>query len=277
MVDGGGRNREIQRLRAAQQGGQATERQAQRLDYLQQNRGAGRRPGPQTGGPLLNAMGPGGQEAIRTQQPYNGGRMSNGGVTMDGGPMPMDGGQAGQAGADAMAAYGQMKQQPYGGANMDGLQSNYQNAPRAANQGMQGAQGSSLTSDFQKQRAMQAQTGELRTQSVQAPGMLPPMPRPTPGGMQPQGPDYFRGEGMSGNQFNKPGYQAPQRDVQNDYFRGGGMGMDKFNKPGYTAPPREVQGNYFRGGGMGGRQFNRPRPVPKNIKTLPGVLAQPPR
>lgn len=123
---GGGRNREIQRLQAAaaQNGGEGTARQQERLSYLQSHRDAGRRPqggaqaGAQTGGKLLEAMapssegnykdnirmGPGGQDAIRTQQPWNGGPgMSNGGTTWDGqAPMnPYGGGQPIRSGSDS--------------------------------------------------------------------------------------------------------------------------------------------------------------------------------
>ena len=284
VMRGGGRSREIQRLQAAQQGGQATARQQQRLDYLQDNRGAGRRPqGPQTGGPLQQAMGAGGQDAMRTQQPYQGGQMSNGGTTWDGqAPMSMGGGQSGQAYGDSMK-----KDPTFAGSREEAMA-----AYRAS--GQQGdpnnQSGDLKMQPGQVPQEMLDQMGPLTRQNdpgFARPGMAPPMQRPTPGGeaMDPyavarpgaQGPDYFRGQGMDNRRFNKPGYQAPQQPVQNDYFRGGGMDNGRFNKPGYQAPPRQVQGNQLRGGGVDNGRFARPRPNPKNFKTLPGVLAQPPR
>jgi hypothetical protein len=317
-----GRNREIRALQqkmASNQGGNA--RQQQRMDYLQSQQGGIRSPErqaqrdnylirqsqrePQTGGPLMNAMGPGGQEAIRTQQPYQGGRMGIDGVTMEGGPFPMDGAYK-QPGKDSQAAlemYQRMQQgggqeamspmqgQPYGGANMQGLQ-----------------QGQSMQ-DYMQQ--LQQQQPNLRNDPGFARPGVPPMQRPTPGNMPPgfttyplkmnesqiqdmmkryppgtqppglqnmpqfgpgapvgnQGPDFFRGQGMDMGKFNKPGYQAPPRQVAGNQLAGGGTTMDRFSKPGYTAPPRQVQGNQLRGGGTSMGRFNRPV----------GILSKPPQ
>jgi hypothetical protein len=259
VMRGGGRNREIQRLQgaAAANGGEGTARQQARLDYLQRNPQAGRRPqGPQTGGPLMNAMGPGGQDAIRTQQPYRGGRMGIDGVTMEGGPMPMDGGQG---------AYGNYQEQL---------------ARQAPQLGMHQAPQSGV---------LKKQPGEVPQEMLNQMGPItqypswgngaPPMQRPTPGQndagfalpnpMQrpgPQGPDYFRGQGMDNGRFAAPGsprpYQAP---VQGDQIRGGGVSPDRFSRPGYTARSSPVRGNQFAGGGTSPARFNS------------GVLAPPPK
>jgi hypothetical protein len=270
----------------------------------------------------MNAMGPGGQDAIRTQQPWHGnGRMGTG-TTWDGqAPMNAYGRQGGAGfdpghpnqggGQDAMGtmqqsgqAYGEaMKKDP----TFAGSREEQMAAYRAS--GQQG--------DPRKQ------PGELRMQPGQqgqgpqyfdpsAPnyqdpskagirdamyiaGRDGPMQRPTPGNMPgqqmqdamlryppgtqvpglqrpgPQGPDYFRGQGMGMDRFNQPGYQAPQQPVQGDWFRGGGMGADRFSKFGAPAPMQtQVQGNQIRGGGYG--------PNTQRVNRKPvGILSKPPQ
>lgn len=292
VMRGGGRNREIRALQekmAGNQGGYA--RQQERMNYLQKQQGSVGNPErqaqrdnylikqsqrqPQTGGPLERAMGPGGQEAMRTQQPYQGGRMSNGGVTMDGPVRSMDGSpvttQPGQGGSygDFKAAYG------------------------AANDAMQGQPKDNFR-NFGNQAdldAYRAQRGELRMQ----PGQLEdaarqvqqgfnPMQRPTPGNMPGQAPSMPPGFTTYPMQMSQedlvkrypPGTQPPGLQQFGpgaavgkdpsvyagnrgpDYFRGQGMDMGKFNQPGYQAPQRQVQGNQIAGGGTTMDRFSRP-------------------
>lgn len=298
VMRGGGRSREIQSLqaKAAQAGGEGTARQAQRLEYLRNHPQAGRRPqGPQTGGPLQQAMGAAGRSLagaaagsndLRFQQPWTGGA-SNGGTTWDGqAPMnPYGGGRTMQPGSDAGF--------PGGG------QSSAQAAPTAEQSAQQQAMMEAYNK--RKQELFGSQAGDpnqfvpmQRPTPGNMPGQPPPMQRPTPGGApagndpgfqkqippgalsryQP-GPNYFQGEGMGADRFAKFGSPPPQQQpVQGDWFRGGGMDNSRFARPG-TQPAFQppVQGNQIRGGGFGPRTQR----VNRNRGSQPaGVLAQPP-
>lgn len=121
VMRGGGRNREIQRLQAAaaQNGGEGTARQAQRLEYLRNHPQAGRRPqGPQTGGPLQEAMGAGGQAIMEAMGP--GGNYKDN-IRM--GPGGQDAMRLARDGANRAAGGNDLRmQQPYNGGNYkDGI------------------------------------------------------------------------------------------------------------------------------------------------------------
>jgi len=288
---GGGRNREIQGLqaKAAANGGEGTARQQARMQYLQNHQQAGRRPqGPQTGGPLMEAMGPGGQEAIRTQQPYQGGA-SNGGTTWDGPMRAMDGGDVNSAGRPIMKQGGS-----YG---------DYQAAYGAANDAMQRSQGGQpILDQFGRPRDLHQDAQRLKNDPGFArPGMAPPMQRPTPMqndagfqqqldpaqmermklGMQAprtmgQNPNTIAGQGVGAGRFQTDGMRAPEaRNPTGNQFMGGGdPNMNRFSKFGSFVPPaRNVEGNQVRGGGSPGLSRRR---VDTNRGPAAGVLAPPP-
>jgi len=326
VMRGGGRNREIRALQekmAGSQGGNA--RQQERMNYLQMQQGSVGNPErqaqrdnylikqaqqqPQTGGPLERAMGPGGQDALRTQQPFGG--ASNRGTTWDGqAPMnPYGGGKPMQPGSDA--------------GFPGGPKDNFRNF---GNQ--------SELDAYRKQRGEMLQDSNYKDgiagQLSQMQGQAQPMQRPTPGNMPGQapnmppgfttypmqmsqedlvkryppgtqipglqqfgpgaavgkdpsvyagnrGPDYFRGQGMDMGKFNQPGYQAPQRQVQGNQIAGGGTTMDRFSRPGYTAPQRNVAGDQIRGGGSPGLSRRRVNTDPNRRGQPAGVLAPIPR
>ena len=310
VMRGGGRSREIQSLqaKAAQAGGEGTARQAQRLEYLRNHPQAGRRPqGPQTGGPLQQAMGAAGRglagaaaggDELRFKQPWTGGA-SNGGTTWDGqAPMnPYGGGRTMQPGSDPGFPGG-------GGMSLNDYQQRFQdNRPQDVRAGEALASGIRPPSGPQEQAQLDAYNAYKANSGQQAqpmqrptpgnmPGQPPPMQRPTPGqmndpGFQKQippgalsryqpGPNYFQGEGMGADRFAKFGSPPPvQQPVQGDWFRGGGMDNSRFARPG-TQPAFQppVQGNQIRGGGFGPRTQR----VNKNRGSQPaGVLAPIPR
>lgn len=282
-----GRNREIRALQQKMAGNQGgTARQQERMDYLQGQQGSVGNPErqarrdnylirqsqrqPQTGGPLQEAMGPGGQDAIRTQQPYQGGQMSNGGTTWNGQPpRAMDGSP------QAMGMQNQGELNSY----------NDYRANLAKQYGQQGqAQSGNLQID--PNNVPQEWRDKLAQSPLQrpTPGQVQPMQRPTMGGqaMDPgfarerynPGPDYFQGEGMGANRFSKFGSPPSiQQPVQGNQIAGGGTSMDRFSKPGYQAYRGNVEGNQIRGGGSPGISRRR---VNTNRGQSAGVLAPPP-
>lgn len=339
MVDGGGRNREIQRLQAAAaaNGGEGTARQAQRLEYLQNNRQAGR-----SGGPLQQAMGqanaaldrakpfegrsneiqrlqgldatgkadprqqqrleflrsnsdagrsgmPGQglreqqpygnyKDAIRTQQPFQGGA-SNGGNTWDG-----------QAAVNYM--------QP--GTDVRGSMDAYRNQTQQPGSGMS-------LSDYQQMQAGRQQSGQYLQDPNSQNGYRPgggvnPMPRPTPGNMPggvAYGPEPINPDGTWKNVVNPmprptpgnmpggapvsmdPGFYNPNA-MQRPTPQGGYPGSDPQSRFGYRPPPTDPRGTALR------QPMNRPgylsqeaaplrNPDPmRRIQPNAGVLAPPP-
>lgn len=292
---GGGRNREIQRLQAAaaQNGGEGTARQQERLSYLQSHRDAGRRPqggaqaGAQTGGKLLEAMapssegnykdnirmGPGGQDAIRTQQPWNGGPgMSNGGTTWDGqAPMnPYGGGQPIRSGSDSgfpgREAMDAMRRPQGGKFGADG-RLKMPTAQELEQSAQENGRRMGMTPDQFNQWRETANNNGIRNGLGQStatpPGQSwtpvgsPPMQRPTPGNMPGQAPNM------------PPGFQTyplkmSQEDLVKRYPPGTQIpGLQQFG-PGAAVgkDPSVYAGNrgpdYFRGQGMDMGKFNQP-------------------
>jgi hypothetical protein len=298
-----GRNREIRALQEKMAGNQGgTARQQKRMDYLQGQQGSVGNPErqaqrdnylirqaqrqPQQGYQnIAGQVGPGGQDAMRTQQPWNavGGQMSNGGTTWNG-QSPMNPyGAKGGVGFDK----GHPNQGPQ---YFDPSAPNYQDPSKAGVRdaafiaGRDGPMPGGLQQQQEQIRRLQQEGKYIGFN----PNQPPPMQRPTPGqnidpgfalppGSNPmqrptaQGPDYFRGQGMGMDRFNQPGYQAPQQPVQGDWFRGGGMGADRFSKFGAPAPMQtQVQGNQIRGGGYG--------PNTQRVNRKPvGILSKPPQ
>lgn len=287
---GGGRNREIQRLQgaAAQNGGEGTARQQARMQYLQNHREAGRRPqGPQTGGPLQEAMGaggqaimeamgpggnykdnirmgPGGQDAIRTQQPWNGGPgMSNGGTTWDGqAPMnPYGGGKPMQPGSDAgfpgREAMDAMRRPQGGKFGADG-RLKMPTAQELEQSAQENGRRMGMTPDQFNQWRETANNNGIRNGLGQStatpPGQSwtpvgsPPMQRPTPmqndAGFQQQL-DPAQMERLKQNM------NAPRTMGQNpNTIAGQGVGAGRFQTDGMRAPEaRNPTGNQFMGGG----------------------------
>lgn len=298
VMRGGGRNREIQSLqaKAAQAGGEGTARQAQRLEYLRNHPQAGRRPqGPQTGGPLQEAMGlardganrAAGGNDLRMQQPYNGGNykdgildsmrgrgpgMSNGGTTWDGqAPMnPYGGGQPMQPGSDAgfpgREAMDAMRRPQGGKFGADG-RLKMPTAQELEQSAQENGRRMGMTPDQFNQWRETANNNGIRNGLGQStatpPGQSwtpvgsPPMQRPTPGNMPGQAPNM------------PPGFQTyplkmSQEDLVKRYPPGTQIpGLQQFG-PGAAVgkDPSVYAGNrgpdYFRGQGMDMGKFNQP-------------------
>ncbi len=290
---GGGRNREIQRLQAAaaQNGGEGTARQQERLSYLQSHRDAGRRPqGPQTGGPLQEAMGlardganrAAGGNDLRMQQPYNGGNykdgildsmrgrgpgMSNGGTTWDGqAPMnPYGGGQAGPAHTQpAMISPDQSNYRNMGFNNQAEFD-NYKAARGAAMQGMQGNYKDGIAGQLSQMQgqagAFAAPTEQQRAQSQEMVDAANRRRQELSAG-RPGDPNQFipmqrpTPGNMPGQEPNMPpGFQTyPLKMSQEDLVKRypPGTQIPGLPRPGQQGP------DYFRGQGMDMGKFNQP-------------------